>query len=78
MTDFSKSKLGDPVYSITAGWGKITDIGIDTIIVKFSERTEYEYYFDGKCNKLDTRPELYLETMIIMPQQNVTNENLTK
>lgn len=61
--DFSKSKIGDKVYSITEGNGVIIDIGSDDeypIFVKFEKcNHRFTYTLDGKFNRYSKNPTLY-------------------
>lgn len=75
MSDFTKSKIGDQVYSITAGWGNIVNRIDCILVVDFGHEDTYEYTLDGKADQADLRPELYPELMVVIPQKVLSNGN---
>lgn len=75
MSDFTKSKIGDQVYSITAGWGNIVKRIDGILVVDFGHEDTYEYTMDGKANPEDLRPELYPEIMVVIPHKVLSNDN---
>ena len=70
-TDFRNAKVGDRVWEITEGWGKITEIiGQDegkTLAVKFDGGGEDEYWDDGKHYATDINPSLFWDEIKITP-----------
>ena len=74
MSDLSKLKKGDKVYSLTAGWGKVIGRIDDVLQVDFGHKDTYEYTIDGKADQDDIRAELYTEVMTVIPKTVLSND----
>ena len=77
MAQFSEAKIGDRVWSISFGWGKIEKVNIsfrdENIGVKFEIDKNHGlwfYYNDGRYMKDDLNPTLFWdEVSIIAPER---------
>jgi len=56
---FKNVKIGDKVWSVTSGWGVISNIYVDDIEVIFREDFKRWYNLKGKFDHRDLYPDLY-------------------
>ena len=56
--DLSEVKVGDEVYSILRGWGKVMNINEQSFSVNFNKLAQAVYYFNGKYFESDINPEI--------------------
>lgn len=91
MGTFSNAVIGDNVWSVKRGWGKVTQTeatadkgrcGIYPIGVEFTENKRgIEYYtIDGKCHGEDILPEIFWDkfpiTIAPRPKRRVSYEEV--
>lgn len=67
---FRNAKVGDRVWSIRFGWGKITEVlprELYSIVAGFNN-TSSSFTFDGKYDSTDINPELFWNEFKIPPE----------
>ena len=64
---FHDAKVGDRVWSIEFGWGKITDISIDKLLVCFKGNSSVAYHHTGQYFYANANPTLFWDEVTITP-----------